>query len=79
MKDEIMKTIKFELEELGCPGDIAKIERLLLKQRGVIEANVLLSASKVKIKFRDWLISIDELAMLIENIGYPVRTAQESV
>ncbi len=74
-----MKTIKFELEELTCPGDIAKIERVLLKQRGVEEANVLFSASKVKIKFRDWRISADELAMLIENIGYPIHTAEESV
>lgn len=73
-----MKTIKFEVAELTCPGCSAKIEGVLLKQKGVDDAKVFFSAGKVKIRFRDWLISASELANLIENIGYPIMTAKRS-
>lgn len=74
-----MKTIKFELEELTCPSCIAKIEGVLLRQEGVEEANVLFSASKVKIRYREDVVSGERLAALIENVGYPILTAKESV
>ena len=74
-----MKTIKFELEELTCPSCIAKIEGVLSREKGVEEANVLFSASKVKVKYREDVVSSERLAALIENVGYPILTAKESV
>ncbi len=71
-----MKTIKFIIDELTCPGCITKIERVLSKEKGVAAADVLFSASQVKVAFRDWMISADELAILLENIGYPVLGAK---
>lgn len=74
-----MKTIRFELDELTCPACIARIEGVLLRQKGVTQADVLFYASKVKITFKEWIISAEELIVLIENIGYPVLAAKVSV
>ena len=74
-----MKTVKFQLEELTCPSCITKIECVLMRQKGVEAANVLFSASKVKVKYRDGVVSEDELATIIENVGYPILAAKESV
>jgi len=73
-----MKTIRLDLDELNCPDCIPRIERLLSKQKGVAQANVIFFANEVKITFKDWMISVDELVSLIENIGYPVRSSKVS-
>lgn len=43
-----MKTIKIKLEELTCPSCITNIENLLLKETGIIKAQVLFNSSQVK-------------------------------
>nr|WP_172198765.1 heavy-metal-associated domain-containing protein [Saccharibacillus qingshengii] len=68
----------FQLEPLGCPSCIQKIETMLKRTAGVESATVLFHASKVKTVFDPKRIAADEIRTRIERLGYPVlavRTA----
>ena len=67
-----MKTKRFQLEELTCPSCIQKIESVLNKEKGVDQAKVMFNSSRVKIDFDEEKITSEELAQLIEKLGYEV-------
>lgn len=67
-----IKNIKFQLETLSCPTCVGKIETALNKQDGVEKATVLFNSSKVKVAFDETKVKTDELAGVIEKLGYPV-------
>lgn len=67
-----MKTVKFAVEDLTCPSCIKKIEGALSKKSGVDEAKVLFNSSKVKVVFEEDAVSVNQLAEMIQKLGYPV-------
>lgn len=64
-----MKTIELQLETLGCPSCGVKIERALMKIKGVEEVKVLFNASKVKVLGN---VDSDSLIDTVEKLGYSV-------
>lgn len=67
-----MKTVKFQVEQLTCPSCIKKIEGALSKQKGVEEAKVLFSSSKIKVVFHEEIITTEQLKNIIQKLGYVV-------
>lgn len=62
----------YQLEPLTCPSCVKKIETALDKTNGVKLAKVLFNSGKVKTEFDDTLTNAEELANVIQKLGYPV-------
>lgn len=67
-----MKTIRFQLETLTCPSCIARIEGVLKKETGVEQAKVFFNSSRVKVDYDSEKVTTDQLAKVIEDVGFPV-------
>lgn len=67
-----MKTHKIKLEELTCPSCIRQIEGLLSKTKGIGEVKVLFNAGKVKVRYDEEAIGLEEIMTQIEKLGYKV-------
>ena len=67
-----IKTTRFQLETLTCPSCITRIEGVLNKEPGVEKATVLFNSSKVKVEYDEEMVSSDQLAKLIEKVGFPI-------
>lgn len=67
-----MKTVMFRLETLTCPSCIRKIEGVLSKEAGVVDAKVLFNSSKVKVSYDSEKSNPETLAGIIRKLGYPV-------
>ena len=67
-----MKTMRFQLETLTCPSCINKIEGVLNKYPGVVNAKVLFNSSKVKVEYEEEITNAEKLSGIIEKLGYPV-------
>lgn len=67
-----MKKLTLQLEELGCPSCVKKIETALKKQDGVNEVSVLFNSSKAKIEYDEEKIDPDNISEVVTNLGYEV-------
>lgn len=67
-----MKKISIQLEELGCPSCVKKIETALKKQEGIVEVNILFNSSKAKVEFDETLTDSDKIINTISNLGYEI-------
>lgn len=70
-----MKTVKFKLETLTCPSCIDRIEGVLKKEPGVKEAKVYFNSSRVNVQYDEEKVKPDQLAQLIEKVGFPVLSS----
>ncbi|BAP84879.1 copper chaperone [Paucilactobacillus hokkaidonensis JCM 18461] len=66
-----------QLEALTCPSCMQKIEHAVAHQDGVEKVKVLFNASKVKAEFDDTKTSAQELAGVVEKLGYTVDKVKE--
>jgi len=66
-----MQTIKFETEPFTCPSCISKIETVVGRKAGVASAQVMFNSNKVKVGFDENLITAEEIAKAITDLGYP--------
>jgi len=73
-----MKKATLQLETLTCPSCLAKIDGALKRLDGVEKAKVLFNSSKVKAKYDESLLSAQDIADTIENLGYKVLTVKSS-
>lgn len=71
-----MKTTRYQLETLTCPTCITKIEGVLSKEKGVEGVKVLFNSSKVKVDYREELVSSTHIGELIEQLGYPILSVK---
>lgn len=62
----------YQLEPLTCPSCIKKIETALGKTEGVGLVKVLFNSGKVKTEFDESVVKAEEVAEVIEKLGYPV-------
>lgn len=71
-----MKKVSIQLEELGCPSCVKKIETALKKQEGVGEVNILFNSSKAKVEYDENVIEPDKIAKIINDLGYEVLSVK---
>ena len=71
-----MATVKETYPVIGmsCASCVKKIETVLNKTDGVIEANVNFASEKVTIEYDDEVIDMDKMADIIKSIGYELIT-----
>ena len=67
-----MQKIILQLEELVCPTCLQKIETAAGNIDGVSNLKVMFNASKVKADIDPSKTSVDEVAKVIESIGFDV-------
>ncbi|HLS35536.1 MAG TPA: heavy-metal-associated domain-containing protein [Bacillota bacterium] len=73
----MMKAI-FELEPLACPSCVNKIETALNRTEGVETTKVLFNSGKVRVDFDEGKTKTEDLAKIIEGLGYPVLDTKVS-
>lgn len=62
----------YQLETIGCPSCIAKIEGALKKLKGIHQSEVLFNSSRVKVEYDDTRITSNEIVSSVEKLGYKV-------
>ena len=62
--------MEIEIPTAQCSMCTAKIEKALNGVEGILKYKVELDNLKVKVKFNDEIISLDEIEILISGIGY---------
>lgn len=69
-----MSKATIQLEALGCPSCMQKIENAVKSLNGVDQdsVKVMFNSSKVKTDFDETILKIEEIESAIENLGYPV-------
>ena len=69
-----MSKATIQLEALGCPSCMQKIENAVKSLNGVDQdsVTVMFNSSKVKTDFDEATLKIEEIESAIENLGYPV-------
>lgn len=73
-----MSKAVFQLEPLTCPSCVKKIETALGKTTGVNMVKVLFNSGKVKAEFDGNIVKADDLASVIQKLGYPVTNTKVS-
>jgi copper chaperone len=71
-----VQTTKFHTEPFTCPSCVKKIENVVGKKRGVESTQVMFNSNKVKVSFDENLITSEEIAQAITDLGYPVLSQQ---
>lgn len=59
---------------ITCASCVRKIETVLNKTDGVIEANVNFATEKVTIEYDNEKLDLDKIEKIIKNIGYELVT-----
>ncbi|MGA1875587.1 MAG: heavy metal translocating P-type ATPase [bacterium] len=61
-----------KIEGMHCAGCVASVEKALSRINGVEEASVSLSAETARVIYDPALVSLDDLAAAVDNLGYRV-------
>ncbi len=77
MEPNEQKKVVMILENLSCPDCAMKIGMALKHSKGVSDAEVLYTTSKVKIVFDPALTKVENLVKIIEDIGYGVKEIKQ--
>lgn len=69
-----MSKATIQLEALGCPSCMQKIENAVKGLNGIDKdsVKVMFNSSKVKTDFDEGTVKIGEIEKVIEDLGYPV-------
>lgn len=69
-----MSKATIQLEALGCPSCMQKIENAVKGLNGIDKdsVKVMFNSSKVKTDFDEGTVKIGEIEKAIEDLGYPV-------
>jgi copper chaperone len=71
------KKVVLMLENLSCPDCAMKIGMALKHSKGVSDAEVLYTTSKVKIVYDPALTKVENLVKIVEDIGYGVKEIKQ--
>ncbi len=77
MEDPKNDSITFQIGGMHCTGCSSAVEKAILKQDGVVSANVNLAAEKAFVDFDSSIISTDQIKESIKNAGYEVVDEQK--
>lgn len=72
------KTLNFDIKGMTCASCVNRIERVLKKDSGVINATVNLATEKASVQFDDKNLSASAVVALIEKAGYEAKVSQGS-
>ena len=69
-----MSKATIQLEALGCPSCMQKIENAVKGLNGIDQSTVkvMFNSSKVKTDFDENIVQIETIEKAIEDLGYPV-------
>ena len=67
-----MKKINLELDQLTCPTCVTKIQNKLDQTKGIENAIVLFTSSKVKADYDETQLSQEDIVLAIESLGFEV-------
>lgn len=67
-----MRTVKFETEPFSCPSCAGEIESVVSKKDGVETTQVMFNSNNIKVAFDESLISVEDIALSITKLGYPI-------
>ncbi len=68
-----MKELTLQLGDLACPTCAQTIGQILKKQKGVQDASVAFTTSRVKVTYDPEVITIEQIEKAIEKTGYKVQ------
>ncbi len=73
-----MKSITIQMESLGCPSCMVKIENAVRVLKGVDESSlkVLFNASKVKLNYDETELTAQEIEDAINKFGYRILSTK---
>ncbi|AFD00599.1 Cation transport ATPase cantaining heavy-metal-associated domain protein [Methanocella conradii HZ254] len=73
MEAKEQKKVVLMLENLSCPDCAMKIGAALKHSKGVFDAEVLYTTSKVRVVYDPKLTKAENFVKIIEDIGYGVK------
>ncbi len=73
MEAKGQKKVVLMLENLSCPDCAMKIGAALKHSKGVLDAEVLYTTSKVRVIYDPTLTRVENFVRIIEDIGYDVK------
>ncbi len=68
-----MQELTLQLGDLACPSCAQTIGQILKRQKGVQDAAVAFTTSRVKVTFDPEAITIEQIEKAIEKTGYKVQ------
>ena len=68
-----MTKLLFQINPLACASYGKKIEDYLHDQKGIVSVNVFHRLGKVRVVFDETKANAEQLAEVIEKLGYTVR------
>jgi copper chaperone CopZ len=68
-----MQELTLQLGDLACPSCAQTIGQILKRQKGVQDAAVAFTTSRVKVTFDPEVITIEQIEKAIEKTGYKVQ------
>lgn len=68
-----MQELTLQLGDLACPSCAQTIGQILKRQKGVQNAAVAFTTSRVKVTFDPEVITIEQIEKAIEKTGYKVQ------
>ncbi|HHT71064.1 MAG TPA: heavy-metal-associated domain-containing protein [Firmicutes bacterium] len=68
-----MQELTLQLGDLACPSCAQTIGQILKRQKGVKDAAVAFTTSRVKVTFDPEAITIEQIEKAIEKTGYKVQ------
>ncbi len=69
-----MQEVTLQLGDLACPSCAQTISKILKRQKGVQDAAVAFTTSRVKVTYDPEVITIEQIEKAIEKTGYKVKT-----
>lgn len=69
-----MKLAIMKLDGMTCPSCMQKIEHAVGSQNGVADVKVLFNAAKLKAHFDPEATDADQLAGVVQELGYAVES-----
>ncbi|HHT69946.1 MAG TPA: heavy-metal-associated domain-containing protein [Firmicutes bacterium] len=68
-----MQEVTLQLGDLACPSCAQTISKILKRQKGVGDATVAFTSSRVKVSFDPEVITLEQIEQAIEKTGYKVK------
>ncbi|MBQ6820772.1 MAG: copper-translocating P-type ATPase [Clostridium sp.] len=65
-----VKSYSFKIQGMSCNSCANRIEKIIKKEEGIIEANVNFATEKLSISFNENIISINEIRKIVEDAGF---------
>lgn len=73
----VVEKVDFSVEGMTCASCVARVERVLSRQPGVLGVSVNLATERAHVDYIPTMISSEELVAVVTNSGYPASLLME--